>query len=76
MNERIRELAEQARKHYPKTESSGEFWEFDEEKFAKLIVQKCVTIVALHGISNFENEDISWVCDKITKEIHEHFGVK
>jgi hypothetical protein len=45
-------------------------------KFAELIVQKCVTIVALHGISNFENEDISWVCDKIVKEINEQFGVE
>jgi hypothetical protein len=42
MNERIRELAEQARKYFPKTESSGEYWVFDEEKFAELIVQECV----------------------------------
>jgi hypothetical protein len=41
MNERIRELAEQARKHFPKTETSGEFWVFDEEKFAELIVKEC-----------------------------------
>ena len=38
MNERIKELAEQARKHFPKTETSGEFWVFDEEKFAELIL--------------------------------------
>ena len=41
MNERIRELAEQARKHFPKTETSGEFWVFDEQKFAELIVREC-----------------------------------
>ena len=41
MNERIRLLAKQAKKHFPKTEMSGEFWVFDEEKFAELIVQEC-----------------------------------
>ncbi len=44
MNERIRELAEQATKHYPAIESSGEFWTFDKEKFAELIVQECANI--------------------------------
>ena len=42
MNERIKELAEQARKHFPKTETSGEFWVFDEEKFAELIIAECM----------------------------------
>ena len=41
MNEQIKLLADEARKHFPKTEMSGEFWVFDEEKFAELIVQEC-----------------------------------
>jgi hypothetical protein len=45
MNERIRELAEQARKYFPKTESSGEYWVFDEEKFAELIVEECRNVL-------------------------------
>ena len=44
MNERIRQLAEQATKHYPATESSGEFSTFDKEKFAELIVRECANI--------------------------------
>lgn len=44
MNERIRQLAEQATRHYPATESSGEFWTFDKEKFAQLIAQECADI--------------------------------
>ena len=40
MNERIRELIEQATKHYPATESSGAFSTFDKEKFAELIVRE------------------------------------
>lgn len=44
MNIRIKELAEQATKHYPATESSGEFSTFDKEKFAKLIVEECANV--------------------------------
>ena len=46
MNDRIKILAEQAGKHFPKTEMSGEFWVFDEEKFAELIVGECTKILA------------------------------
>ena len=44
VNERIRLLADQARKHYPGTELSGEYWVFDEQLFAQLIVQECAEI--------------------------------
>ena len=44
MNKRIKQLAEQARKHFPATEHSGEFWVFDEAKFAELIVRECADI--------------------------------
>ena len=47
MNQRIKQLAEQARKHFPKTEMSGEFWVFDEEKFAELIVRECALTAGL-----------------------------
>jgi hypothetical protein len=82
MNERIQELAKQAEDH---ADSQGFFVTIDfasdyqdclMEKFAELIVQKCVSIVALHGITNFENQDVSWACENIVKEIKEHFGVE
>ena len=60
MNERIKELAEQATKHYPATESSGEFSTFDKEKFAELIVRECSSKVT-------RNEALN---------ILEHFGVE
>ena len=41
MNEQIQKLAEQSRKHFPSTETSGEYWVFDEEKFAELIILEC-----------------------------------
>jgi hypothetical protein len=46
MNERIRELAEQAtssRNQYdPKTMMTERIQEFDKDKFARLIVQECI----------------------------------
>lgn len=74
MNDRIKKLAEQA--GLEMCSCGCDMPTRQTAKFAELIVQKCVTIVALHGISNFENEDISWVCDKIVKEINEQFGVE
>jgi len=63
MNERIKELAEQARKHFPKTETSGEFWVFDEEKFAELIVRECLAICEELGA----DYDCHFAADKIAK---------
>jgi hypothetical protein len=44
MNERIRDLAEQATTYIEPTANSGEGWIFDKEKFAELIVGECVDI--------------------------------
>ena len=46
------------------------------EKFAELIVQTCLTQIALIGISNFENSDISWTVDTSIEMIKEHFGLQ
>jgi hypothetical protein len=68
MNERIKELAEQARK-----KPLGNSWcytnlvEF-EEKFAELIVRECAEVVKWTP-SMFPN-------DAIIKNIKEHFGVE
>ena len=67
MNERIKQLAEQARKHFPKTEMSGEFWVFDEEKFAELIVQECMKL-------NSKELSITAI-ERLLPLYEEHFGV-
>lgn len=86
MNERIRELAEQANKqiryricpntfkHIDDTNGSHIRIEFDKEKFAELIIKKCISQIALIGVSNFQNEDISWTVDTAIAKIEEHFG--
>lgn len=68
MNERIRLLAEQATKHYPATESSGEFSTFDKEKFAELIVRECCSIS-----DEVESADTGMFASKF---IRAHFGVE
>ena len=72
MNERIKQLIEQATKRYPATESSGEFSTFDKEKFAELIVEECV---------RYFNEDYQRDFDTLWREdlsrsIRQHFGVE
>jgi hypothetical protein len=69
MNERIHDLAMLARKHFPKTETSGEFWVLDEEKFAELIVRECLDIVDDEGCG--EGGSI-----RAINKIKQHFGVE
>jgi hypothetical protein len=64
MNERIKELAEQATKKYDRLGNEIPFAQPDLEKFAQLIVFECVKIAVFKG-------------DATTgKAIKEHFGVE
>jgi hypothetical protein len=76
VNERIRELAEQARKHFPKTESSGEFWVLDEAKFADLIVQECISQIDAQCFPTQSHELVqkgAWNA-YLRATIKQHFG--
>jgi hypothetical protein len=64
MNERIRELAEQAT-----TEEADGFKYFDKAKFAELIVKECQTVVEW-AIS------VDSTIDRVPVLIREHFGVE
>ena len=69
MNERIRELAEQARK-----KPSGDSWTYRtygefEEKFAELIVQECVSKIE-------EAAEYSPELYGVALDLLEHFGVE
>lgn len=48
----------------------------DIEKFAELIIRDCISQVALFGVSNYENDDISWTVEHSINSIKEHFGIK
>ena len=81
MNKRIQELAEQATKD--KWELNRYMcdpvfvgYELDTEKFAELIVQDCISQIAMIGVSNCDNPDVVWTVDKAIHNIREHFGVE
>lgn len=48
----------------------------DIEKFAELIIRDCISQIALFGVSNYENDDISWTVEHSIKSIKEHFIIK
>ena len=70
MNERIRELSEQAEKYADDNFRGEPTWsEAFESKFAELIVRECAEFARQH---NLEKADRSHM---IHKAIKEHFGV-
>jgi len=77
MNDRIRELAEQA--GFTQLDLRNAF-DYNEDnpynEFARLIAQDCISKIALIGISNFENDDIMWTVELAIEMIRERFGVK
>lgn len=82
MNERIRELAEQARKyardyvteckHYGHYMEHNEYELRFEEKFAELIVRECADVAWMNTPETEELEYSNLISDKIK----EHFGVE
>ncbi len=77
MNERIKLLTEQATKHYPATESSGEFSTFDKEKFAELIVQECCQAVERrYKYSNGTPVSFWQMSQDVQDLLKTHFGVE
>jgi CO/xanthine dehydrogenase Mo-binding subunit len=70
MNKRIKQLAEQAGWDYSKIERRNQTENFDEQKFAELIVRECAEFARQH---NLEKADRSHM---IHKAIKQHFGVE
>jgi hypothetical protein len=72
MNERIQELAEQARQYansmYPSGLDIPKWGPAYHQKFAELIVRECIGIVKQRWINPDE--------DVIAEEIKQHFGVE
>lgn len=78
MNERIRELAEQAQKViWSANEEVTELTDLDVEKFAELIVKECASLVKgfeiSHELAGQEGNYMHYEASSILKE---HFGVE
>ena len=73
MNQRIKQLAEQATTYIEPTANSGEGWIFDKEKFAELIVQECIDLISPYTVrmSRPGEEYLHPIL-----EIKQHFGVE
>jgi hypothetical protein len=78
MNNRIRQLAEQATTYIEPTANSGEGWIFDKEKFAELIVRECIDIVSKvpNGYRDYRNQIEDAMRADCLQAIQEHFGVE
>ena len=73
MNERIRQLAEQATSIVEMVSSYGymsSYANFDREKFAELIVRECAEFADEH------NEESEGVTLGVGRELKKHFGVE
>ena len=68
MNQRIRQLAEQATTYIDPSANDGVCWNFDKEKFAQLIVKETMQVVA----NNLPPNTYLDVADAVI----EHFGVE
>jgi hypothetical protein len=72
VNEQIRLLIEQATTRIDPTAHDGACWDFDKEKFAELIVKKCMDVAKYHTPDTEECE-YTWL---IHDKIQEYFGVE
>ena len=64
MNERIKELAEQATSY-----NNSDGWLFDKEKFAQLIVRECISWCNAHARDD-------GTAQRIAEDIKKDFGVE
>jgi hypothetical protein len=79
MNERIRELAEQAERYADDNFRGEPTWsEAYESKFAELIVRECVDIVSKvpNGYRDYRNQIEDAMRADCLQAIQEHFGVE
>ena len=88
MNERIKQLAEQANPDFAKFYIVGPWHAEDIEKFAELIVKECVDKVDKTGFAFNEqpqyndkqnalvSEGFFWALESVKQQIREHFGVE
>ena len=75
MNERIKQFAKQAEFSEKDLHIQGDNF----QRFAELVIQDCLSQIAMIGISNFENDDhgdISWTVSKCIEMIKYRFEIK
>jgi hypothetical protein len=84
MNERIKQLADQATTRIEPTATSGEGWIFDKEKFARLIVAECGQLILDKKMGDLgDNPGVKEWEEGYNEAVHDcyylirkHFGVE
>jgi hypothetical protein len=80
MNERIRELAEQATssriQYDPKTMMTERIQEFDKAKFAELIIRHCASQVRFTDLLLCNDDDDGEILLQASVQLKRHFGVE
>jgi hypothetical protein len=72
----INKLAEQAKNKVQQDKYQVNAWIHEyNEQFARLIVQRCISEIALMGVQQYENIDISWSCRVVINNLKETFGI-
>jgi len=82
MNERIKELAEQATTYIDPSANDGVCWDFDKEKFAELIVRECAKYI--NERTQDWDADLRWIFNdgsgdmavNVDELLNRHFGVE
>ena len=46
------------------------------EKFAHLIIQRCISEVALTGLAHWEDHDLARLCNEINGRLRDHFNYR
>ena len=73
MNERMRELAQQAGWDYSKIERRNQTENFDEQKFAELIVRECMNAVCDPSTTYLESMTNASAMYTARERIRKHF---
>ncbi len=76
MNERIKQLADEATTYIEPTSNSGEGWIFDKEKFAELIIRECMACSTWVGKMNTNSVEPIHTAHAINQRIKQQFGIE
>ena len=75
MNERIKELAEQATTYVDPSANDGVCWDFDKEKFAELILIEVTDILSTYRGKVVFTDGAEYNYEHPIIAIRKHFGV-
>lgn len=76
MNPRIKELLDQATEVYDDRYRGEGVVLVDHKMFAELIVGDCIAQIALVGITNCEDEAVTWCVNTCINNIKSRFGLE